>query len=124
MWAAGGGTRGPTLAARARGVPWWVRTAASLSLAHPCTLAPFPHPNTPAPPPPRADPFEAMQGVVGYTWRAAEALADRLGHDPGSPARGGAALLHVLRTVATSAGHSYLPWAQLRDGGGPRARGA
>jgi hypothetical protein len=35
---------------------------------------------------------------------------------PGSMGRGGAALLHVLRTAASTEGHTQLPWSELVGG--------
>jgi len=53
---------------------------------------------------------------VGYTWRVAEAAAEKLDHDPGAAGRGGAALVHVLKNAAATEGHTYMPWSMLASG--------
>ena len=76
----------------------------------PCALLRTPH---------REDPYKALQGQPGYSWLLAESSAAKLGHDPGSPARGAAALLQALHNVAASEGHTHLPWQDLQAGEAP-----
>lgn len=82
-------------------------------------------PNTPLGPTPvphalsrSADPYEALHGLPGATWKLADRAAELLGHPSGSAARGGAALLQALRQAAEAEGHTYLPWATLAAGAG------
>lgn len=67
-----------------------------------------------------ADPYEALYGLPGATWKLADRAAELLGHPSGSAARGGAALLQALRQAAEAEGHTYLPWATLAAGAGRR----
>lgn len=76
----------------------------------------MPHTHTHAHTRCREDPYAALQAVAGaYSWRAAEAVAARLGHDAASSARGGAALLHALTAAAAGEGHTQLTWGALRE---------
>jgi exodeoxyribonuclease V alpha subunit len=64
----------------------------------------------------KKDPFEALYMLRGATFHRADALAARLGKSADDPARLAAAMLQVLNVNASSEGHVYLHWREMRDG--------
>eukprot|EP00850_Spirogloea_muscicola_P004536 SM000019S05080 [mRNA] locus=s19:831021:836161:+ [translate_table: standard] len=60
----------------------------------------------------RRDPWEACDGIPGWSFPAIEELAQRVEADLGLPSRARAALCHVLRSRRIE-GDCYLPWELL-----------
>ena len=60
----------------------------------------------------RADPYAAIEHVVGFGWARADDLARRMGLPAAHPSRIRAALMHVLDEAA-GAGHCYVPSGKL-----------
>ncbi|RMG04340.1 MAG: ATP-dependent RecD-like DNA helicase, partial [Planctomycetota bacterium] len=60
----------------------------------------------------RQNPYRLANDIWGVGFHTADTLAQRLGVDPHSPQRAGAAVIHVLETAA-HAGHCALPIADV-----------
>eukprot|EP00897_Mesotaenium_endlicherianum_P011009 jgi/Mesen1/9937/ME000070S09217 len=64
------------------------------------------------------DPYEAAEGLPGWSFPEIERFAQRLGVSSTLPSRQRAAVHFVLVTECARGGHVYLPWSNLREAAG------